>query len=197
VENFRLATRLGFEQLASRLPGEHAHKRAKCVIAWRVDRRRGKLKTDSRRTASSLASFAFSFGHDTPAHVQRRFAIRGVRCDEEWAALSAAPNAWRWVASAEDVFGAAIARHESQRDRINLSESKSCRNEALERRSEAVHIVRCEGRAVWHERDVSNIRLVADAVNRDRTSTIAQLPDSSGAEAGSTPAGRAERTVEA
>jgi len=79
VENFRLATRLGFEQLASRLPGEHAHERAKCVIAWRVDRRRRKLTIDSRRTSSSLASFAFSFGHDTPAHVQRRFAIRGVR----------------------------------------------------------------------------------------------------------------------
>jgi hypothetical protein len=95
VQNLRLATRLGFEQLPSRLPGEHAHKRAKCVIAWRVDRRRRKLTIDSRRTSSPLASFAFSFGHDTPAHVQRRFAIRGVRCGDEWAALSAAPNAWR------------------------------------------------------------------------------------------------------
>src|SRR5262245_46166167 len=43
--------------------------------------------------------------------------------------------------------------------------------------------------------DVSNIRLVANAGNDDRTSTIAQVPDSSGAQAGSTPAGRAERTV--
>ena len=42
-----------------------------------------------------------------------------------------------------------------------------------------------------------NIRLVVSAVNRDQTSTIAQKPDSSGAQAGSTPAGRAERTVEA
>jgi hypothetical protein len=117
VENFRLATRLGFEQFASRLPGEHAHKHAKCVIAWRVDRRRCKLTIDSRRTSSSLASFAFSCGHDTPAHVQRRFAFRGVRCGDEWAALSAAPNAWRLAASAEDVFGAAIARYDSQRDR--------------------------------------------------------------------------------
>ena len=64
-------------------------------------------------TSSSLAAFPSSFGHDTPAHVQRRFAIRGVRCGDEWAALSAAPNAWRLVASAEDVFGAAIARHDS------------------------------------------------------------------------------------
>jgi predicted hotdog family 3-hydroxylacyl-ACP dehydratase len=38
---------------------------------------------------------------------------------------------------------------------------------------------------------------VASAVNGDRTSTIAQVPDSSGAQAVSTPAGRAERTVEA
>ena len=29
---------------------------------------------------------------------------------------------------------------------------------------------------MWHERDVSNIRLVASAVNRDQTSTIAQMP---------------------
>ena len=28
-----------------------------------------------------------------------------------------------------------------------------------------------------HERDVSNIRLVASAVNGDQTSTIAQMPD--------------------
>jgi len=77
VENFRLATRLGFEQLASRLPREHAHKRAKCVIAWRVDRGRRELTIHTRRTSSSLASFAFSFGHDTPAHVERRFVVRG------------------------------------------------------------------------------------------------------------------------
>ena len=69
--------------------------------------------------------------------------------------------------------------------------------EALERHSEALHIGRCEGRAVRHERDVSNIRLGANGVNGDQTSTIAQLPDSGGAQAGSTPAGRAERTVEA
>jgi hypothetical protein len=50
---------------------------------------------------------------------------------------------------------------------------------------------------VRHERDVSNIRLAVRTVNRDQTSTIAQLLDSSGAQAGSTPGGRAERTVEA
>jgi len=60
----------------------------------------------------------------------------GTECGSERAVL---------VSSAEDVFGAAIARHHSQRDRINLSESGCCRNEALERRSEALHIGRCGG----------------------------------------------------
>src|SRR5262249_29751068 len=45
-------------------------------------------------------------------------------------------------------------------DRINLSESGCCRNEALERHSEALHIGRCGGVPRGHERDVSNIRLV-------------------------------------
>ena len=99
--------------------------------------------------------------------------------------------------SAEDVFGAPIALRDSRRDLINRSESGSCRNEALERHSEALHIGRCGGRAVRHERDVFKIRLVETAVNRDQTSTNAQMQDSSGAQAGSTPAGRAERTVEA
>lgn len=91
--------------------------------------------------------------------------------------LSAAPNALYLASSAEGVFGAVIARRDNRRDRINLSESASCRNEALERRSEALHIGRYGGRAVRHERDVSNIRLVASAVNDDQTSTIAQMPD--------------------
>jgi hypothetical protein len=104
--------------------------------------------------------------------------------------LSAAPNASSVVSSAEDVFGAVIARRDRQRDRINLPESGSCRNEALERHSEALHIGRCGG-----ERDVSNIRLVASAVNDDSNLGHRVLADSSGAQAGSTPAGRAERTV--
>src|SRR4051812_26979634 len=65
----------------------------------------------------------------------------------------------------------------SQRDLIKRSESGSCRNEALERHSEALHIGRCGGRAVRHEQDVLKIRLVASAVNGDKTSTIAQMPD--------------------
>jgi len=198
VENFRLAARLEFEEFTSRLPREYSYQRAKCVITISIHRQ---VTNASRKTSSSLSSFAFPFAHNTPAHVERRFAIRGVRYSDEWAALSAAPNASSLASSAEGVFRALIAtavdRQCSCCDRISLSDSGSCRKEALERHSEALHIGRCGGRAVWHERDASNIRLVPSAVNRDQTSTIAQKPDSSGAQAGSTPAGRAERTVEA
>jgi len=48
---------------------------------------------------------------------------------------------------------------------------------------------------VWHERDVSNIRLVASAVNGDRNLDHRVFADSGGAQTVSTPAGRAERTV--
>ena len=92
----------------------------------------------------------------------------GVRDGDERAAQSAAPNALLLNSSAEGVFGAVIARDDRQRDRINLSESGCCRNEALERHSEALHIGRCGGVPRGHERDVSNIRLVASAVNRDQ-----------------------------
>ena len=114
----------------------------------------------------------------------------GVRDGDEWAAQSAAPNALLLHSSAEDVFGAVIARRDRRRDRINLSESGCCRNDALEHHSEALHIGRCGG-----ERDVSNIRLVASAVNDGRTLDHRVLADSSGALVGSTPAGRAGRTV--
>src|SRR6266436_397024 len=81
-----------FEQLASGLSREDSYERTECVIAARLGRLRCKV-THTRKTSSSLASFASSFGHDTPAHLQRRFAIRGVRCGDAWAALRAAPNA--------------------------------------------------------------------------------------------------------
>ena len=99
------------------------------------------------------------------------------------------------VSSAEDVFGAAIARHDSQRDPIKLSESGGCRNEALERHSEALHIGRCGGRAVRHVRDVSNIRLAASAVNGDPNLDHRVFADSAERSAASMPAGRAGRTV--
>jgi hypothetical protein len=110
VENFCLAARLGFEQLAGGLPREHSYECTERLIAPRVHRLRRDVMNDSRKTSSPFASFASSFGHDTPAHLQRRFAIRGVRDGDEWAALSAAPNASRLASSAEGVFGAAIAR---------------------------------------------------------------------------------------
>ena len=172
-----VASKLRLERFARRLPRQNSYERAKHIVAFRINRHGCSATNDWRNTSSSLASFASSFGHDTPAHVERRLAIRGVRDGDEWAALSAAPNASRLASSAEGVFGAAIARRHSQRDLIKRSESGSCRNEALERHSEALHIGRCGGRAVRHERDVSNIRLVASAVNGDQTSTIAQMPD--------------------
>jgi len=46
-----------------------------------------------------------------------------------------------------------------------------------------------------HERDVLNIRFVVSAVNGDRNLDHRANARSSGAQAGSTPAGRAERTV--
>jgi hypothetical protein len=152
VENFRLAARLAFEELTSRLPREYSYQRAKCVITSRLGRQ---VTNASRKTSRSFSSFAFPFAHDTPAHVERRFAIPGVRYSDEWAALGAAPNASSLASSAEGVFRALIAatvdRQCSCCDRINLSDSGSCRKEARERHSEALHIGRCEGRAVWHE----------------------------------------------
>jgi hypothetical protein len=197
VDDFRSAAQLGFEQLASRLPREHSDERAKCVIISHLDPRCRKGAIRLRKTSSSLASFAFSFGHDTPARVivDSRFAAFVMAMKGRH--LSAAPKALYLASSAEGVFGAVIARRDNRRDRINLSESGSCRDEALERRSEALHIGRCGGRAVRHERDVSNIRLVPSAVNRDQSSTIAQVAGFNGAQAASTPAGRAGRTVEA
>src|SRR5262245_16773242 len=69
----------------------------------------------------------------------------GVRDGDESAAKSAAPNALLLHSSAEGVFGAVIARRDNQRDRINLSESGCCWNEALKRHSEAFDIGRCGG----------------------------------------------------
>ena len=169
MESFRLAARLAFEEVTSRLPREHSYERAKCVIASRLGRLGRQVTNESRKTSSSLSSFASSFGHDTPAHVERRFVTRGVRDGDGWAALCAAPNALCFASSAEGVFRALIAaafdRQCSRCDRINLRDSGSCRKEALERHSEALHVGRREGRAVGHERDVFKIRLAAIVVN--------------------------------
>ena len=96
MDSRRDAAQLGLEDLPCRLPREHSHNSANRVVASRVDRRRRNAATRSRKTSSSLASFASSFGHDTPAHVERRFVVLGVRDGDEWAAQSAAPNALCW-----------------------------------------------------------------------------------------------------
>jgi len=118
-----VASKLRLERFARRLPRQNSYERAKHIVACRINRHGCSATNDWRNTSSSLASFASSFGHDTPAHVERRLAIRGVRDGDEWAALSAAPNASRLASSAEGVFGAAIARRHSQRDLIKRSES--------------------------------------------------------------------------
>jgi len=105
-----VASKLRLERFARRLPRQNSYERAKHIVACRINRHGCSATNDWRNTSSSLASFASSFGHDTPAHVERRLAIRGVRDGDEWAALSAAPNASRLAWSAEGVFGAAIAR---------------------------------------------------------------------------------------
>jgi hypothetical protein len=99
-----VASKLRLERFARRLPREHSHERPKCVINSRLTRLGRNVTSDLWNTSSSLASFASSFGHDTPAHVERRFEIRGVRYSDEWAALSAAPNASSLALSAEGVF---------------------------------------------------------------------------------------------
>jgi len=91
----------------------------------------------------------------------------GTECGSERAVL---------VSSAEDVFGAAIARHYSQRDRINLSESGCYRNDALEHHSEALHIGRCGGVPCGTSemlRTYASSRVLSTAIE---TSTIAYLP---------------------
>ncbi|SRR5712691_3005881 len=84
----------------------------------------------------------------------------GTECGSERAVL--APSA-RGVFRA--LIAAVVDRRCSRCDRINLRDSGSCRKEALERHSEALHIGRCEGRAVRHERDILKIRLEAIGVN--------------------------------
>jgi len=100
----------------------------------------------------------------------------GVRDGDEWAAQSAAPNALSLHSSAEGVFGAVIARRDRQRGRINLSESGCCRNEAVERHSEALHIGRCGGVPCGTSemfRTYASSRVLSTTI---QTSAIAYLP---------------------
>jgi hypothetical protein len=192
-----VASKLRLERFARRLSRQNSYERANRIVAWRINRRARSATNDWRNTSSSLASFASSFGHDTPAHVERRFAIRGVRDGDEWAAPE--------CGSERAVLGIERGRCVRRDDRASWTSARSNQSVGigmLSERCPRASFRNAPHRAMWrsavrHERDVSNIRLVASAVNGDQTSTIAQKPDSSGAQAGSTPAGRARRTVEA
>jgi hypothetical protein len=88
-----VARPLRLEQLARSLTGKRSDKSAQRLVTLRVDlvvRVRASVRP---MLSPPLAPMSWSFGHDTPAHVERRFAIRGVRDGDEWAALSAAPDA--------------------------------------------------------------------------------------------------------
>jgi hypothetical protein len=78
VDNRRLAAQLGLEDLACRLPREHAYERAKCGISSAINGRRRTATRVRRNSSSSPALSASSFGHDTPAHVERRSWFAGV-----------------------------------------------------------------------------------------------------------------------
>jgi hypothetical protein len=106
VENRCPAAQLGLEDLARCLPRQHPREDAKGVVGSGINRCTRVAMALRRYSSSSPALSASSFGHDTPAHVGRRFAIRGVRDRDEWAALSAASNGLSLVSSAEGVFGA-------------------------------------------------------------------------------------------
>jgi hypothetical protein len=86
VDHRCVASKLRLERFARRLSRENSYDCAKRLVAWCINRCGRSATNDWRKTSSSLASFASSFGHDTPARVDRRFAIRGVRDGDEWAA---------------------------------------------------------------------------------------------------------------
>jgi hypothetical protein len=83
-----VASKLRLERFARRLPRQNSYERAEHIVACRINRHGCSATNDWRNTSSLLPSFASSFGHDTPAHVERRLAIRSVRDGDQWAALS-------------------------------------------------------------------------------------------------------------
>ena len=121
----------------------------------------------------------------------------GVRDGDEWAAQSAAPNALSLHSSAEGVFGAvtrvvtgsAVGSICLNQDAVGTKPSS-----VIPKRSTSDDVEECLAARARCFRTYAWSRVLSIVI---RTSTIAQVPDSSGAQAGSTPAGRAERTVEA
>jgi hypothetical protein len=76
----RVARPLRLEQLARSLTGQRSDESAQMLVTLRVDpvvRVRASVRP---MLSPPLKPMPSSFGHDTPAHVERRFAIRGVRC---------------------------------------------------------------------------------------------------------------------
>jgi hypothetical protein len=115
MDRRRRAAQLGLEELACCLPREHPHERAERVVGSGINCRRRIATRVRRNSSSSPALSASSFGHDTPAHVERRFVIAGVRCGDEMGGTECGSERADLVSSAEGVFGAAIARDDGQR----------------------------------------------------------------------------------
>jgi len=81
---------LCLEQLARSLTGKRSDESAQMLVTLRVD-----LVVCVRASARSISSpplepMPSSFGHDTPAHIERRCWFQCSLCSG-WAALSAAP----------------------------------------------------------------------------------------------------------
>jgi hypothetical protein len=77
MDRRRRAAQLGLEDLACSLPREHPHQPAERVVSSGISRRRRVATWLRRNSSSSLALSASSFGHDTPANVERRSVVRG------------------------------------------------------------------------------------------------------------------------
>jgi len=75
MDSRRGAAQLGLEDLACRLPREHPDERTERVVNSRINCRRRIATRVRRNSSSSPALSASSFGHDTPAHVERRFVV--------------------------------------------------------------------------------------------------------------------------
>jgi len=77
MDTRRHPAQLGLEDLTCRLPREHPHERAERVVSSGINDRRRVATRVWRNSSSSSALSASSFGHDTPAHIERRFVVRG------------------------------------------------------------------------------------------------------------------------
>jgi hypothetical protein len=86
VDDRCVASKLRLERLTRRLSRQNSYERAKRFVAWCINRRGRSATNDWRKTSSSLTSFAYSFGHDTPAMLNVDSQFAGVRDGDEWAA---------------------------------------------------------------------------------------------------------------